>query len=93
MTEPRDIKIRRLKMRSMRRGTKEMDLILQSFAERHLDQMDAAELAHYDALLEENDLDLYRWISGQDAAPDRFSALIAKIAAISTGIVGKNPDF
>lgn len=93
MTEPRDIKIRRLKMRSMRRGTKEMDLILQSFAERHLDQMDAAELAHYDALLEENDLDLYRWISGQDAAPDRFSALIVKIAAISTGIVGKNPDF
>lgn len=93
MTEPRDTKIRRLKMRSMRRGTKEMDLILQSFAERHLDQMDAAGLAHYDTLLEENDLDLYRWISGQDAAPDRFSALIAKIAAISTGIIGKNPDF
>lgn len=90
MTEPRDIKIRRLKMRSMRRGTKEMDLILQSFAERHLAQMDAAGLAHYDTLLEENDLDLYRWISGQDAAPDRFSALIAKIAAISTGIIGKN---
>ncbi len=38
-------------MRSWRRGTKEMDLVLGPFAEAHLAAMDPALLALYDALL------------------------------------------
>ena len=65
MTEPRDVRIRRMKMRSMRRGIKEMDLILSAYADRNLAVMDAAGLDTYDALLQENDQDLYQWVTGQ----------------------------
>ena len=80
MSETPEARIKRLKMRSMRRGIKEMDLILQAFSERALDSMDEAGLTLYDALLQENDQDLYQWVTGQGDAPARFEALIAEIA-------------
>ncbi len=63
--EPRDTRLRRLRMRSMRRGIKEMDLILQDFAQRRLADMSDADLALYDRLLSENDHDLYAWVAGR----------------------------
>ncbi|WP_424831012.1 succinate dehydrogenase assembly factor 2 [Ruegeria sp.] len=80
MTETRETRIKRMKMRSMRRGIKEMDLILSAYADRHLDSMDAAALDTYDALLRENDQDLYQWVTGQAAAPAALSDLIGDIA-------------
>lgn len=71
--------VKRLHMRSMRRGIKEMDLILSSFATARLEQMDDAGLALYDALLDENDHDLYQWVTEQAAAPAEFTDLIADI--------------
>ena len=85
--EPRDHRIKRLAMRSMRRGIKEMDLILSAFAAEALDDMDAAALTLYDLLLEENDHDIYAWINGQQAAPDRYAALTAQIRVMAHGIV------
>ena len=69
-----------MKMRSMRRGIKEMDLILPVFADSRLAQMSEAELSIYDALLSENDHDLYQWVTGQVAPPEQFAATIAQIA-------------
>jgi antitoxin CptB len=80
MSEPRAVRIKRLRMRSMRRGIKEMDLILTAFADRQLADMSEAELDTYDALLEENDQDLYQWVTGQSAAPDPFVSMIADIS-------------
>ena len=80
MTEPREIRIKRLTMRSMRRGIKEMDLILQAFAEKRLAGMSEAELDLYDRMLSENDQDLYQWVTGQAPAPAPLEALIAEIA-------------
>ncbi|WP_170482540.1 succinate dehydrogenase assembly factor 2 [Ruegeria profundi] len=80
MTETREVRIKRLQMRSMRRGIKEMDLILSAYAERNLNTMDAAGLDLYDALLKENDQDLYQWVTGQVNTPDPFADLIADIA-------------
>ena len=79
MTELHEHRIKRLKMRSMRRGIKEMDLILQRFAEANLDAMDDQGLVRYDAMLSENDHDLYQWVTGQTPAPEPFTALIADI--------------
>ena len=67
-------------MRSMRRGIKEMDLILSAYAEANLAGMTADGLDLYDALLEENDQDLYQWVTGQAATPARFGALVGDIA-------------
>ena len=80
MTETRETRIKRMKMRSMRRGIKEMDIILQAHAERNLDAMDDAGLDRYDALLHENDQDLYQWVTGQVAPPAPFADLISDIA-------------
>lgn len=80
MSEPRDHRLKRLKMRSMRRGIKEMDLILTAFADRELAAMSDDQLDCYDALLHENDQDLYQWVTGQAPAPARFDRLIGEIA-------------
>ena len=81
MTEPREHQIKRLKMRSMRRGIKEMDLVLQRFADGHLETMDDSGLTLYDAMLDENDHDLYQWVSGQVAPPDIYQKVISAIIA------------
>ena len=80
MSETRDIRIKRLQMRAMRRGIKEMDLILSAYANRTLNAMDDARLDLFDALLNENDQDLYQWVTGQVASPDRFADLLADIS-------------
>lgn len=64
----------------MRRGIKEMDLILSAYADASLAGMSAAALDLYDALLEENDQDLYQWVTGQQKSPDRYEVLIGNIA-------------
>ncbi len=86
MTEPRAAMVKRLHMRSMRRGIKEMDLILSAFAGRHLAAMSDADLALYDQLLAENDHDIYGWVGGQFAVPDVYAPLIGRIAAEAHGV-------
>lgn len=77
--ETREHKIKRLHMRSMRRGIKEMDLILMHYAKDKLEGMSDQGLDHYDALLSENDQDLYQWCSGQVTPNAEFAELILDI--------------
>jgi antitoxin CptB len=86
MTEAPETRLKRLRMRSWRRGTKEMDLILGPWADARLDGLSAEALALYEELLEENDQDLYAWITGAaDGAPPALSALLAEIADHARG--------
>lgn len=78
--ETRETRLKRMKMRSMRRGIKEMDIILMRFAETELEGMSAAELDDYDAILTQNDQDLYQWVSGQKPAPANLAPMIDRIA-------------
>ena len=66
MSEPRDVKIKRLHMRSIRRGIKEMDLILTAYATQHMPHLSDADLDVYDDLLAESDHDIYGWITKQE---------------------------
>ena len=81
--EDRPTRLKRLAMRSMRRGTKEMDILLMRFAEARLQKMDDAALDAYEALLSENDQDLYQWISGQLPAPEVHAPLVAEISRVA----------
>lgn len=83
MTELREHRLKRLSMRSMRRGIKEMDIILSRYADERLDGFDDAMLDRYDALLAENDQDLYQWVSGQKPAPDSLRDMIADISEVA----------
>jgi len=80
VSETDEARRKRLVMRSMRRGIKEMDLILSAYATDRLGAMDGAALTLYDALLSENDHDLYEWVTGQGAAPARYTDLIGDIS-------------
>lgn len=77
MTETRETRIKRLKIRSWRRGIKEMDLILGGFADSGLAGLEGAAMDAYEALLEENDWDLYYWVTGAREVPDEHRAMIA----------------
>jgi antitoxin CptB len=80
VSETAEARLKRLAMRSMRRGIKEMDLILSAYAEARLTQMDEPGLTLYDALLSENDQEIYSWILGREPTPERFGALVEDIA-------------
>lgn len=79
--EPREHRLKRLHMRSIRRGIKEMDIILTRFATERLGQLGDAELDLYDALLEQNDQDLYQWVTGQTRPPESLAPMIERIVA------------
>lgn len=79
MSETAEARLKRMAMRSWRRGTKEMDLVLGPYADAHLAGMEPARLALYDALLEENDQDLLPWVLGQSQPPAALAELIADI--------------
>ena len=50
-----------------------MDLLLGSFADAHIPQMDEDALDFYEALLGENDPDLYNWYTQREDVPQRLS--------------------
>ena len=79
MEETPENRLKRLNMRSWRRGTKEMDLILGPFADAELAKLSGEMLDLYESLLAENDQDLYQWMSGQMAAPAEHSQITAEI--------------
>ena len=80
MYETREHCIKRLRMRAWRRGIREMDLILGGYADAHLAQLDGDALALFEAALGEADHDLYEWVTGRSAAPDRYAPLMAALA-------------
>lgn len=70
MTEDRDaVRLRRLRFRAWHRGMKEMDLILGSFADRHLAQMSDEELDAFERLIDMPDGELMSCVAG-GAEPD-----------------------
>lgn len=79
MTETDEARLKRMAMRSWRRGTKEMDMILGPFGDAHLAAMGVETLDLYDRLLWENDQELLPWVLGQITPPEPYSDLIAEI--------------
>lgn len=79
MTETHENRIKRLRLRSWRRGTKEMDLILGGFADQELETLSADELDAHERLMAEHDQDLYQWISGQAEIPSELTEPIERL--------------
>lgn len=70
MSELTQNKRKKLIFRSWHRGTREMDLLLGSFADKHVNAFTEVQLEEYEDLLKENDPDLYNWFSGREAPPE-----------------------
>ncbi len=81
--ETTEARLKRMTMRSWRRGTKEMDLVLGPYADANLPKLTEEQLAVYDILLEENDQDLLPWLLGQLPPPPALADLIAEIGVFA----------
>ncbi len=83
MEDP-EIRLKRLQMRSWRRGMKEMDLILGPFSDSQLADLPEDLMAQYEQVMGENDQDLYRWIMarsrGQAEGPPEIAGVLDVIA-------------
>jgi antitoxin CptB len=77
--DPDDIRRQRLKFRSWHRGTREMDLLMGSFADRHLPVFTPEQLNAYEAILVLSDPDLYNWISGAEPLPAAHDSEVMRL--------------
>ena len=66
--------IRRKKalFRSWHRGMREVDLLLGTFADARIDTLSPAELDQYEDLLEAQDADLLKWMTGEAPVPAAY---------------------
>jgi antitoxin CptB len=67
-----DVIIKRLRWRAHHRGTKEADRMIGGFFDRHHQQWNAEDKALFEALLEEQDVDIMAWAIGTQKVPERF---------------------
>lgn len=63
-------RIKRLRYRSWHRGCKETDLVLGRFADEKLAGLSPAMVETYERLLDENDADIWQWLTGKTAPPE-----------------------
>ena len=68
----RDTRLRRLRFRAWHRGTKEADLMIGGFFDRHGAGWTPDQLDWFEALLEEQDVDIMAWAIGTQSVPARW---------------------
>jgi antitoxin CptB len=77
-----DPRRRRILFRAWHRGIREMDLIFGQFADTELHALPEAELDEFERILGEDDNDLFKWICGEQALPERLrTPLFARVSA------------
>ncbi|MAT23243.1 MAG: succinate dehydrogenase assembly factor 2 [Rhodobiaceae bacterium] len=70
----------RLIYRSWHRGTKELDLILGNFISENIEVMSDDEIREFEALLNSEDPDIYKWIVKFETPNDKYlNGIIIKI--------------
>ena len=70
---------KRLSIRSWRRGTKELDLILGQFSDKNLNKLNMSELNLYEQFLSNDDYLIYNWLFNKEDSPKIFKSLIKRI--------------
>ncbi|EKF43725.1 hypothetical protein NA8A_02895 [Nitratireductor indicus C115] len=77
-----DPRRRRALVRSWRRGTREMDLVLGGFADAQIDRLTESEMDEYETILAVSDTELFRWVTGEAQIPQEYDTpLFARILA------------
>ena len=65
---------KKLRFRAWRRGFREMDLLMGSFADEHMADMSDLEVGEFERLLATPDWEVYAWIIGQKPIPDNHKS-------------------
>lgn len=70
---PSDPELKRLAWRAHHRGTKEADMLIGGFFDAHHEAWTAQERSLFEAMLEEQDVDIMAWAHGTALPPERFA--------------------
>lgn len=81
--ETPEVRVKRLKMRSMRRGIKEMDILLGGFADANLATLSGSELDLFEAVLDEADQDLLAYVTHLKPTPLPIVDILKQIVAFA----------
>ena len=73
-----DDKRKRLLFHCTHMGMKENDLMFGNFAHAYMADMSDGEVADLDALLKNNDLDLYNWVLERAPVPDAWDTPVLR---------------
>ncbi|UIJ43527.1 succinate dehydrogenase assembly factor 2 [Sphingomonas cannabina] len=68
----REHRLKRLRFRAWHRGTKEADLMIGGFFDAHATGWSDADIAWFEAFLEEQDVDIMAWAMGTQPVPERW---------------------
>ena len=68
-----DTRLKRLRFRAWHRGTREADLMIGGFFDARHQSWDAGELDWFEALLEEQDVDIMGWAIGSIPCPAQWN--------------------
>ena len=72
----RDIRLKRLHFRAHHRGVKEADLLIGGFFDARGAEWNDDEIALFEDLLEEQDVDIMAWAIGIETPPARYAGPI-----------------
>ena len=67
-----ELRLKRLRFRAWHRGTREADLMIGGYFDKHAAAMDERELSWFEALLEEQDVDIMAWALGTLPCPEQW---------------------
>jgi len=88
------VRLNRIRFRAWRRGFKEADLLLGGFSDRYCADLSPEDLDRFEALLDEDDHELYAWMLGREPMPavhdHDLSARLKKFAT-ATKILSAEP--
>ena len=71
-------RLKRLRFRAWHRGTREADFMIGGFFDAHGDSWSEAEMRWFEALLEEQDVDIMAWALGTAEPPARYHGAAMK---------------
>ena len=71
-----DVRRKKILFRAWHRGMKEMDLVLGSFADAKLKDLDENELELLERLMDVPDRELFKWISGEAEIPQNHHSTV-----------------
>ena len=87
MPETLDSKRKRLLFHCTHMGMKENDVMFGNFAKAHVTDLSDGEVEDLEALLQNSDLDLFKWVLGKQLIPERWDTPVMKrLKAFNVGV-------
>ena len=68
----RETRLKRLRFRAWHRGTKEADLLVGGFFDRYCGAWNDEHIGWFEALMDEQDVDIMAWAIGSAPVPERW---------------------